>query len=292
MRVHVLRSPNGGRRRSRVATRQLVSDLRSQGHEIIDLTGASTIQSTTSLRSAIAEGAVERVLLCGGDGLVHLAIQQLAETPIPVTLAPTGTGNDFAAALGIHEASSTSIVEQATAVDLMRIELDSGEAKWVASIAIAGFPARINARANGLRLRLGSLVYTIAAVLELPRFRRVALALRVDGDDVETDSAMLAIGNTALFGGGMLACPDARPTDGLLHLTSIEGVGRLGILRHLAGRAGGTADRPEVRRQTATRIDITSDDVDFWADGEPIGPSPLTIRIVPKALMVTGVDKT
>lgn len=292
MRVHLLRSPKGGGRSSRDATGKLLNDLRADGHELIDLTGASSAESANSIARAIADGQVERVLLCGGDGLVHLAIQALAETPIPVTIAPTGTGNDFAAALGISTATSTSIHNEAAAVDLLRIELAGGVVRWAASIAIAGFPAAINARANGMQLPLGSQIYTVAAALELPRFRRVSLSLRVDGEDVETDSAMLAIGNTALFGGGMLACPDAHPSDGHLHLTSIEGVGRFGILRHLAGRAGGTADRPEVQRRAATRIDVMTPDVEFWADGEPVGPSPLTITVAPRALVVTGADET
>jgi diacylglycerol kinase (ATP) len=276
MRVHVLRSPRAGGRRSRKLAHQVLETLGHAGHELIDLTGDSPRSSQANLRTAIEGGKTDLVLVAGGDGLVHLAIQELARSTVPLALAPSGTGNDFASALGI------------TAIDLMRIHSEDGFERWVGSIAIAGFPAAINARANRLHLPLGAQIYTVAAALELPRFRRTLISLRIDGHRIETDSAMLAIGNTSLFGGGMLACPDALPTDGLLHLTSIQDVGRVGILRHLLGRAGGTADRPEVLRRTATRIDLDSVGIDIWGDGEPIGTGPLSFTIEPGALQVVG----
>lgn len=290
MRVHVLRSPTGGGRRSRAATTDFIATLRTAGHDIIEVTGDTAEASSAMLRQVVEAGDAERVLVCGGDGLVHLAVQVLAQSDVPMALCPSGTGNDFAAALGILTPDVRTVLGPPRPVDLMMVTNRAGSVSWVASIAIAGFPAAINKRANGLRLPLGSQIYTVAAALELPRFRRLQLSLRLDRDQVQTDSAMLAIGNTSLFGGGMLACPDALPDDGLLHLTSIEDVGRLGILRHLAARSGGSANRPEVLRRTATRIDLHDDGVEMWGDGEPLGQTPLTFEVVPRALQVASVE--
>ena len=143
-------------------------------------------------------------------------------------------------------------------------ERAGGDRCWAATVVIAGFPADINARANAMTLPLGSALYTVAALLELPGFSRRRVALEVDGVEMTSDTAMLAIGNTRYFGGGMLVCPDARATDGRLHVTSIEGVGRLRILRHLAQKSGGSADRPEVVRLTATSITVGTPDIDLW----------------------------
>ena len=231
------------------------------------------------------------MLIAGGDGLVHLAIQELAGSSVPIAIAPVGTGNDFASALGLSIIDSTVVVSEPIAVDLIRI-VGAETTSWVASIAIAGFPAGINDRANRMNLPFGSHVYTVAAALELPGFRRMLLSMEIDGEAIETDTAMLAIGNTKLFGGGMLACPDARPNDGLLHLTSIQGVGRIGILRHLAGRRGGTADRPEVLRRTGRQIRLQTSEVAVWGDGEPVGVGPLDLTIDPGALLVAGANPT
>lgn len=260
---------------------------------MVELTGSTAEESSAALRAAIAAGDIDRLLVAGGDGLVHLAAQHLVHSDVAVVLAPTGTGNDFSAALGI---SSDADVEHALTVDPTPVDLikatptktSGGSPKYIASIAIAGFPADINARANAMSLPVGRHIYTVAAALELPKFRRRRIDMTVDGVALHLDTAMLAIGNTSLFGGGMLACPDADATDGKLDLTSIEGVGRRGILPHLLGRAGGTADRPEVTRRVGERVDIRTAGVAIWGDGEPVATSPVTLHVVPNAINISG----
>lgn len=268
----------------------------TEGHEVTDLTGDSAEASAAALKQAVDDGAIERLVVAGGDGLVHLAIQHLAQTGIPMEIVPSGTGNDFfAGATRVVDAvDSKGLVH----VDLLRVSVqDAPTPRWVASIVIGGFPAAINARANTMSLPLGSHIYTAAALLELPRFSRSQVSYKISSDfgdfdlgDVTgiSDTAMLAIGNTCYFGGGMLACPEALADDGLLHFTSIEGVGRIGILRHIQKQKGGTADRGEVQRHTGNRCEIDSAGVELWGDGERLGLSPATIEVVPRALTLVG----
>ena len=42
-----------------------------------------------------------RLVLCGGDGLVHRAVQVLAGSDVEVAVVPAGTGNDLARAFGV-----------------------------------------------------------------------------------------------------------------------------------------------------------------------------------------------
>ena len=48
----------------------------------------------------MADG-VEALVVCGGDGLVHLALQAVGGTEYPLGILPAGTGNDVARYLGI-----------------------------------------------------------------------------------------------------------------------------------------------------------------------------------------------
>ncbi len=293
MPTHLLRNPASGRGRTGDDVGDLLGSIGEVGVELIDLTGDTADDSSDRLQDAADHGEIEHLVIAGGDGLVNLAIQEVAQTDIDVSILPVGTGNDFATALGLsleglRRTAWPDIA--ATPVDLLRITTGEGDPpRWVASIAIAGFPAAINARANDIRLPLGSQIYTLAALLELPRFRRLPLSFDLDGEPLETDSAMLAVGNTRFFGGGMLACPDARHDDGLAHLTSIDGVGRLTLLKHLQGRTGGTADRDEVKRRSARSVDLRTPDIDVWGDGEFIATSPLRIECVSGALRVRGI---
>ncbi len=289
--VHLLRNPaSGAGRRGAEASTPILDALRTEA-DVIDLTGSSADASAEALRRAVGDG-LERLVVAGGDGLVNMAIQSLAGRDVVLALAPTGTGNDFAAALGVDEPTVDLLLGPAGPSDLLRVDRpDSGQSQWVASIAIAGFPADINRRANSMTLPIGSAIYTMAAALELPRFRRRRLDVTVDDERLELDSAMLAVGNTRFFGGGMLACPDARHDDGFCHLTSIEGVGRAGILRHLTQRSGGSASRPEVTRRQGSRVTISSVDerTEVWGDGEYVGDTPLRITAVPGVLQVAGL---
>ncbi len=291
--VHLLTNPRSGSGRG-ASTGGVIAELRAHV-DVVDLTGATAEESTRALREAVDRGDVERVVVSGGDGLVHLAIHELAESAIVVALAPAGTGNDFAAALGIDAPTVESLLASPGPCDLLRITPldDPTSTRWVASVAIVGFPADINARANRLRAPLGAAKYTVAAALELPRYRRRRLDVVLDEEALSLDTGMLAIGNTRFFGGGMLACPDASHDDARLHLTSIEGVGRLGILRHLAQRSGGSADRTEVLRRQGRIVTLRSSSTrtseTVWGDGEPIASLPIDIEVVPNALAVAGL---
>jgi diacylglycerol kinase (ATP) len=49
-----------------------------------------------------ASDQVDAVLLFGGDGTVHRHLNQLVKLGLPVLVVPTGSGNDFARALGLR----------------------------------------------------------------------------------------------------------------------------------------------------------------------------------------------
>lgn len=292
--VHVLHNPAASRSAQR-EVRSVIARIRADGERVVDLGADTPEASTIALRDAVERQEIEQLVIAGGDGLVHLAIQHVAKTAIAVTIAPVGSGNDFARALRGAFGEGKALEGHGrtpTPIDLIQVSTSEGHLRWVASVAIAGFPADINRRANTMGRRWGSNVYTLAAIGELPSFSRRTFELSIDGIPVTSDSAMLAIGNTKYFGGGMLPCPDALPNDGVLQLTSIEGVGRVGLLPHLIGRAGGTADRKEVLRGVGQRIDVVDAGHDFWADGEPLGLSPLSFEAVPGALHVQKVGAT
>lgn len=71
-----------------------------------------------NLRSALQERKPESVIVVGGDGMVHLAIQELGETEVPMILIPAGTGNDFARTLNLDLESPVSAL---TTLSIIRL---------------------------------------------------------------------------------------------------------------------------------------------------------------------------
>ena len=107
-----------------------------------------------------------------------------------------------------------------------------GAERWYGAVLGAGFDAIVNERANRMRFPRGRRRYDVATVAELVRLRPRAYTMRLDGEVHEFDAVLVAIGNTASYGGGHRICPAADPTDGLLDV----------VVAGPMSRRGGTCD--------------------------------------------------
>jgi diacylglycerol kinase (ATP) len=285
--VHVLANPAARKGRGATPLAQVTAALRAQGADPVDVAASTPDAARTALRALVAEHAT-RVVLVGGDGLVHLAAQELAGHDVAIGIGPAGTGNDFAHALGLDDGALDARVARALA-PTVALDAIASDGTWIASVATLGFSARVNARANALRRPRGRARYTIATMAELPALRPVPVVLELDDRTVEVDATLLAVANTSCFGGGMRICPDARPDDGLLDVAVIGAVGRATLLTVFPRVFRGShVDHPRVTMHRAARVVVRGTDDEVWGDGEPVGPAPRTFVAVPGALHVAG----
>jgi diacylglycerol kinase (ATP) len=280
---------------NRSATKALAY-FRSQGHEVVELTATDTPGSIAAIQKAIVADGAKRIVVVGGDGMVHAAANAIAplraEHPdVVLGIIALGSGNDFARALGLviddEVAAAKACLEPAKPVDLLETSFG-----WVATVATCGFPARVNRRANDIRYPKGSLKYTVATVAVLPSLGSDVIDLSLDGAAwSRADIHLLAIGNTAFFGGGMKICPDARFDDGLAEVVQVAALGRLDVLRFLPSVFPGKHihnERTNVQR--ARTISLKADaKVELWGDGEYLGVLPATVELRPNALQVAGL---
>jgi diacylglycerol kinase (ATP) len=239
-------------------------------------------------QAAIDLAGVERLVVMGGDGMVHLAIQAVAQTDTVLGILPLGTGNDFARGLGLStdlDQAVEAALGDPTPIDLMRI----GD-RWGASVATAGFSVAVNARANNMRWPRGANRYTLATLREAPRLGVARYELNVDGATYDLPAVLVTIANTPDFGGGMRISPKADATDGRLDITVVGAVGRIELLLWFRKVFEGThLDSPKVTTLQGTEISINAPETEIWADGEPVADSPVTIRAVAGALALAGV---
>jgi diacylglycerol kinase (ATP) len=285
--VHVLGNPTA--RDGEAQLREVVDGFGRRGVEATVLEARTAEDARAAARRAVAEGAA-RLVAVGGDGVVHIAVNAVAESATILGVVPLGTGNDFARAVGLLDGDVDTQVGRALAeprgIDAIRTNHG-----WVATVATLGFSGDVTARANDLAWPHGQLRYTLATLLQLPRLRTLPVTIEVDGRRVGGDTTLLAVGNTACFGGGMRICPDARPDDGQLQVVSIGDVPRRTFLRVFPTVFSGRhVRRPEVSTASGSSATIDGTDVDVWADGELLGPLPVRLDVVPGALLVAGCD--
>jgi diacylglycerol kinase (ATP) len=211
---------------------------------------------------------------------------------------PAGTGNDHAREYrlltGDPEAAADVIADgHIETVDLGRIDDAAGGHKWFGTVMAAGFDSLVSDRTNRMRWPHGRLRYNVAMVAELSKLRLLPFRLRFDGGDfhgnqeVHTELTLAAFGNTRSYGGGMLICPDADHTDGLLDVTMVHSASRTKLIRLFPTVFKGThVDLDEVTTARAREIEVDCPGINAYADGDYACPLPVTVSAVPDALQI------
>ena len=124
------------------------------------------------------------LIAVGGDGLVNLCVQYVAQKPISLGVLPAGTGNDFARAVGAYRKSTEEIFwnlyqTKPDSIDLGLIESNTLK-HWYVQVLSTGFDALVNSQANEIKWPKGKSKYTIATILTLARFKPIAYRLTID----------------------------------------------------------------------------------------------------------------
>ena len=243
---------------------------------------------------------------------VHWGSNACANTSGSLGIIGAGTGNDFAGALGLPSLAAGRNVPKAVdaalgvsaPVDLLHVAstaavreaLDSSDgltadSRFATSVATFGFSAVVNERAERMRFPRGPSRYTVATLLEAARLRSTMIELELDDRRVTCEATLVALANTARFGGGMRIAPEADPHDGLVDVVVIGAVGRATLLRVLPKAFSGRhIEHPAVTVHRAARVRvITSEPMAVRADGEPVTVTPATFTVAPAALAVAGV---
>lgn len=281
----LLVNPTSGGGKGRKQGRIVRNYLTSRSLDFLDISADNYESALTSLASSITKVShLEAVIVVGGDGMAHLAIQILAKTSIPLILIPAGTGNDFARSLGIPLSDPISILDRARQTKAAPIDLGVVNGRYFCEVLSTGFDSVVNERANRIRLISGRSKYNLAILLELPLFRPKRYFFKVDETSFEIDAMLIAIANGASYGGGMRVCPDAKLDDGRFDLMILEPVSKIEFLRVFPRVFSGShIDHPRVRIMRGATVEVRAEAV-AYADGERIGQLPIRAEISPNAL--------
>ncbi|MFD7688748.1 diacylglycerol kinase [Streptomyces sp. NPDC059781] len=286
-------NPTAGRGRGARAARPAASAFRDAGFSVRTVLGDDPRDALDRARAAVEEGT-GALIAVGGDGMANLALQAVVGTGTPFGLVAAGTGNDFARALGMplrEPAAAGRMIADALKCGRVR-DIDLGRIgdRWFGAVLASGFDSRVNDRGNRMRLPLGRLKYDVAMVAELAAFRPLPYRITLDGGEVrEVEATLVAVGNGPSYGGGMRICPGADLTDGLFDITVVGECSRATLLRVFPRVYRGThVGHPAITVLRAASVELAAEEVTGYADGEPVGPLPLTARCVPGALRVVG----
>ncbi len=287
MRIAVLANRTAGKGRS---AHLLDGVLARLGPSATLLTAHDGPSAAAAAREAV-EGGAGTLVAFGGDGTVHLALQAVAGTGVPLGIIPAGTGNDFANAVGVPSdllAAADAIAAGATRdVDAVQATAADGTTRWWSTILCAGFDSAVNERANRMRWPRGPVRYDLAILAELARLAPRDFTVELDGQPWSGPAVLVAVGNSPSYGGGMRMCPSAQVDDGVLDVTIVGPISRATLIRTKPRIYEGThVDHPQVTTRRARSVTLTAPATTAYADGERLGPLPVRTVCVPGALRV------
>jgi diacylglycerol kinase (ATP) len=287
----MLTNPMSGHGNAPHAAERAVARFRQRGVDVCEIVGTDADHARRLVDEALERGT-DALVVCGGDGVISLALQALALGKVPLGIIPAGTGNDHAREYKIPkepEAAADVVADGWTeTVDLGRIDNHAGTQRWFGTVMAAGFDSLVSDRTNRMRWPHGRMRYNLAIVAELSRLRPLPFRLAFDdGQTIVADLTLVAFGNTKSYGGGMLICPEADHSDGQLDVTMVHATSRTHLIRLFPTVFKGThtgLDRVSTARTRSVSVD--SPGINAYADGEYVCPLPVDVSAVPGTLKI------
>ena len=309
--IVVVTNPASDRGRGRSTGRQaldyLIRRCPQYGLDVIDVTGATRRESLDNARRQIARA--DALVVVGGDGMVSLGVNAVADCDIPLGIVACGSGNDFARGLGLPVGHLETSIEAILAslryrsainLDLGHVESadDGGERVniFFAGMLNCSIDAAINDRANHSALPFGGLRYLDAGIHEALHVKEYGFHIDVtyddgDVDDYELTTPLLAIANARFIGSGIEASPNSRLDDGMLEMLWAKWKPSAPQALHVLAQAyrGRHLGNPLIgyRRISAVTISASGQGAEpplLMSDGEIIGRVPVRVDAHHKAL--------
>jgi diacylglycerol kinase (ATP) len=276
----VLINPHSGNGRGASAAKEVTDYLSHRGVDYQALAAHTSADLSIELSKGLDHEKFEGVICVGGDGLAHLAMQHCVPRQIPFAIIPAGTGNDFVRSLGWSLENIEPLLERVLTTAAQPLDLGNVDSEWFGAILSTGFDSVVNERANALSWPKGPQRYNLAIAMELTRFKPIEYEIAYDGNILETEAMLVAIGNGKSYGGGMNVCPQAQMNDGLFDIVILEPVSTLEFIRVFPRvYSGSHLSHPAVKTMRAEKVSISANAI-AYADGERIGPAPISAQCV------------
>jgi len=243
------------------------------------------------------------ILAVGGDGTVNeivngIFIQQATSTKdILLGTIAVGTGNDWARTYKVpwdYTLAVEALIEKRDFLQDVGLasfyETRVQHTRYFANAVGIGFDGAVGFRFNRLKElgRRGKWLYMMALVHALIKYRATRVYAKIDERSIKGDIFSATLGIGKFNGGGMLQVPDAVSDDGLFDMTIIRKLSKWNVLRNLPILYNGKIyEHPKISVVRAKDITIHSlPPMPMELDGEAVGQSPFTFKIVPRAIRV------
>jgi diacylglycerol kinase (ATP) len=303
-------NPTSGRNRHR-----RFGEIEQAARILKDAGIATQFAPTTARADAtnIARQAVEQrrgmVIVCGGDGTVNEVVNGMAGSQVPMALLPAGTANILAKELGIpwdipHAARliPEGMVRRialglAQGMNGNHAEHIPAGGRYFLCVAGAGPDgAIVNGVDEEFKRRAGILAYWGEGARQFLSYKFPEM--KILSDKQERRATFVVFGRTAHYGGPFKITTGASLYEDSFEILTNSQRSRFGYLVCLPalwlGKLRGMKGIEAWKATEGVCEAAGHEPVFAQVDGEPIGPAPISFRIVPDALslVVPAARKT
>ena len=285
-RFRILVNPVAGHGRAPHRAMPVAKLLRAKGLE-------AEIVNTTSARDAAEQAAAcaKRgvvAVAAGGDGMVALVAGAVVGSGGQFGIIPAGRGNDFARQLGIDlNGDAEAIAEMLASAPVRNVDVIEAAEQIVTGSVYCGVDGQASVILDRIRFVPGPLQYRYAALRALATYKPIDFIVEVDGVRHAQRGANVVVANSGYYGSGMHIAPKADVEDGMLDVVIIDAASRWDLVRSMPKVYDGShaeLDEVHMLRGKQVRVSTADVDLDAYADGDRLGPLPITVSVRAGAL--------
>ena len=273
-----------------------ITDLMKEKGLNFDVLTTSAPGEAETLAKQLPREEYRAIAAMGGDGTLNEVVNGVLTSDsasIPVVAIPVGTGNDFVKGnhLFSHWSEAIEALMKFTTkkMDVMSVKDMVGWSRYAVSSVGIGIDAYVAKRVSELESKkLGRLSYAFETVRGLFSFE--PFDMHVIADDIHTyvEKAWLcACMKSEYLGGGLIICPGACSSDGVLTFGYLSDASRPYLLRVLLHVFKGThVGMKGVCISNAKTLSVEAcEDVPCHLDGDIRDVKyPIDIEVIPKAI--------
>lgn len=239
--------------------------------------------------------SVEKVIIAGGDGTIHLILNKMLSQGIhkKITIFPVGTANDFAEYFDLpHEIED--MVDIALEDHYEICDVGQINNRYFINIASFGNLVNISQKVNNqVKNNIGLLAYYLKGIEEIPKIKPIHAFFELENRSFEMDIFFCLIMNGKSAGGFRKLAPLSDISDGKLDLLIFKMCPIYEIMPLLLKVLNG--DHPnspyiEYLQVDHVKIDCQEEGISDL-DGEPGPDFPLDISILPQYLEINVREK-
>lgn len=271
---------------------EIVEALQNQGIEA-ELCTTTPDEDGEGLAAEAAKAGTGLVIVAGGDGTIEAVSRGVMHTQTVLGIIPLGTRNNIAASLDIP-CDLTQAIQTLVEGESGRFDMGKANNHYFMEVVGVGleatlFPCGDEVKEGIKKNYLTAFTSIFSGIQTFLKFKQHRLVMRFDGGRIRRLRTMqVNICNSPRYGVQFALAPDAKMNDGKLDVIYIDNPSKWDHLRHFfKAMRGERLPHERLNIHRAARIDIKSyPPLEVHADGECLGRTPITVEVVPEALLI------